>query len=116
MEVRPGQRLHEWRSLRAPIWRWRAALIRAIFLLLTTKENNLSPGAKIARVGRRTSSVTRRIHHVNLHRFWARRPGNGDSRRLGVGLGDSEALMEGNRICLLQCDRLRMLNYWRVCS
>ena len=61
----------------------------------------------IAFVGCRTSSVTLRLNYV--HMFWTRMPGDGDNRRLGVGLGDSELLTEGNRKGLLQCGMLRML-------
>ena len=89
--------------------RWRAALSRAMSWFSTTKANHFSPEVNIALMVRRTSSITRRLNHVNLHRFWARWSGKSDNRRLGVGLGNSEILTEGNRKCLLQCGRLRTL-------
>ena len=77
--------------------------------LSTTKANHLLPGANIALVVRRTSSVTRRPNYINIHRFWDRRPGNSHNRRLDIGIGDSEVLTESNRKCLLQCGRLRTI-------
>ena len=66
-------------------------------------------GANIALVERRSSSDTRRLNHINLHRFWARRPGIDDNLRLGVGLGDSEVVKESNQKCLLQYGRFHTL-------
>ena len=87
--------------------RWRAALCRAMSWLSTTKANHLTPGTSVALIVSRTSSVTRRLDHVDLHRFRARGPDDGNNRRLGISLRDSEVLTEGNAKCLLQCGRLR---------
>ena len=76
--------------------RWRAELSRAMFGFLKQKQIVFFLGANIAHVVRRTSSVTRRLNHVNIHRFWARRPVNSDSRRLRVCLGESEVLTKSN--------------------
>ena len=86
--------------------RWRTALSRAMSWLSTTKENHMSPGENIALVVRRMSSVTRRLHRVNLHWLWSRRLGNSHNCRFGIGFGDSEVLREGNRKCLLHCSKL----------
>ena len=59
---------------------WRAALSHAMYGISTTKANHLSHGAKVALVGCHTSSVTRRLNHINLHRFWTRRPSSSDHR------------------------------------
>ena len=53
-----------------PYRRWRVALNRAMSWISTTKSNHLSPGASITLVVRRTSSVTRKLDHINLHMFW----------------------------------------------
>ena len=74
---------------------------------LQRQQNIFSIGASIALVVRRTSSITRRLNHINLYRFWARRPSNDDNRRLCVCLGDSEVLTECNRKFFIQSGRLR---------
>ena len=85
------------------------SILDSMSYISSTKVKHMSPDANITLVGRRISSVIRRLNHVNLHRFWARWSGKGDNRRLGVGLGNSEVLTEGNRKCLLQCGRIHTL-------
>ena len=56
--------------------RWCAAISRTMIWLLRAKANHLSFGEKIALVVCRTSPVTWRLNHINLHYFWDRRPNN----------------------------------------
>ena len=53
-----------------PYRRWRVAINRAMSWISTTKSNHLSPGASITLVVSCTPSVTRKLDHINLHRFW----------------------------------------------
>ena len=77
--------------------RWCAALCRAMSRLSTTKANYLTPGTSVALIVSRTSSVTGRLDHVDLHRFRARGPDDSNNRRLGISLRDSRVLKLGHR-------------------